>query len=357
MAKSFRQVLNENNKKTKVVVFVFILFYSMIGLLIDIVVQSYSMGHTTYQSYIDNNYSYHHLKPSNIIDSFYQTLYRLITFQNIPWCTLIMFGIALISIFLSLKLYDKAMLLGTEYVLIDPQQRNLNSIEKQLYNIIDELRIAARLKYMPKVYIIEADYMNAFASGYSEQSAMVAITRGLMNKLNRSEVQAVMAHELSHIRHGDIKLTLMATILVNIMLISLDLLFNFSRFGFFTGHNRNDRDNSNAIALIAMVFLFILRIILPIITFFMMMFLSRTREYMADAGSIELTRDNTALASALLKIQGDYQMYNYQENKNIMRQTAYIYNPFKATDDLFSTHPSLENRLKAMGINPHKINN
>lgn len=344
MAKSFRQVLDENNRKTKMVIFIFILLYTLIGLLIDVATQSYFVSHNQYY----NSYTQQPIHLS-VVDTFMFSLYQLATFQHMPWCTLGMFGVAIISVFLSFKLYDKAMLLGTEYILIDPAKRQLNPIEKQLYNIIDELRIAARLQYMPKIYIIEADYMNAFASGYSEKSAMVAITRGLMSKLNRSEIQAVMAHELSHIRHGDIKLTLMATILVNIMLITLDLFLDFSRFGFFA-RGRNERDNGNAVALIAFVLLFVLRIILPIITFFMMMFLSRTREYMADAGSIELTRDNTALASALLKIQGDYQSHQYVEHKNTMRQAAYIYNPFKGTDSLFSTHPSLENRLKAMGV-------
>ena len=84
---------------------------------------------------------------------------------------------------------------------------------------------------MPKVYVIDADYMNAFASGYSEKSAMVAITQGLISKLNRAELQAVMAHELSHIRHMDIKLTLMAAVLSNITLIVIDLLFRSVIFG------------------------------------------------------------------------------------------------------------------------------
>jgi heat shock protein HtpX len=344
MAKSFRQVLDENNRKTKMVIFVFLLLYTLIGLLIDVASQAFIVSHGQYY----NSYTQQPIH-FNAWDAFMFSFYQLITFEHMPWATIIMFVVAVISVFLSFMLYDRAMLMGTEYILIDPNKRALNNVEKQLYNIIDELRIAARLQYMPKIYIIDADYMNAFASGYSEKSAMVAITKGLINKLNRAEIQAVMAHELSHIRHGDIKLTLMATILVNIMLITLDLFLDFSRFGFFA-RSRNDRDNGGVVSLIAFFLLLALRIVLPIITFFMMMFLSRTREYMADAGSVELTRDNTALASALLKIQGDYQSHSYVEHKNTMRQAAYIYNPFKGTDSWFSTHPSLENRLKAMGV-------
>src|SRR5438270_7626552 len=93
------------------------------------------------------------------------------------------------------------------------------------------MKVAASIRYMPKVFIIEANYMNAFASGYSEKSSMVAITRGLMNKLTREEMKAVMAHELSHIRHLDIKLTLMASVLSNIILMVLDILYFSVLFG------------------------------------------------------------------------------------------------------------------------------
>src|SRR5258707_11382365 len=96
---------------------------------------------------------------------------------------------------------------------------------RQLYNVVEEMKIAAGLKFMPKVYIIEANYMNAFASGLGESNALVAITRGLLEKLDRDELQAVMAHELSHIRHNDIRLTMTVAILSNLMLIAIDLVF------------------------------------------------------------------------------------------------------------------------------------
>ena len=134
------------------------------------------------------------------------------------------------------------MLLGTEYYEITPESaRNLN--EKQLYNVVEEMKVAAGLRYMPKVFLIEADYMNAFASGYSEKSAMVAITRGLFEKLDQAELQAVMAHELSHIRHMDIKLTLTVAILSNIILIVLDILFYSMLF------KRNGRNGDNRLVI------------------------------------------------------------------------------------------------------------
>jgi heat shock protein HtpX len=227
--------------------------------------------------------------------------------------------------------------------------------EKQLYNVIEELKVAAGLHYMPKIYIIEADYMNAFASGYSEKSAMMAITRGLMEKLNRAELQAVMAHELSHIRHQDIKLTLMASVLSNLILLVLDVLFY--KF-LFSGGRRNQQQQ-----MIFMIIM-ILRYVMPLVTILLMMYLSRTREFMADAGCVELMRDNEPLASALLKIHQDHTAnvqqsqaaYNQSAHEEI-RRASYLYDPRYAginagqsLSNLFSTHPPLKARLAALGV-------
>src|SRR5207249_9969496 len=130
------------------------------------------------------------------------------------------------------------MLLGTEYHEITPTSAQ-NVAEQQLYNVVEEMKIAAGLRYMPRVFIIDADYMNAFASGYSEKSAIMAITRGLLQKLNRDELQAVMAHELSHIRHLDIKLTLTASLLANLSTLVLDMFFYNA---IFAGGNRESNN-------------------------------------------------------------------------------------------------------------------
>ncbi len=200
--------------------------------------------------------------------------------------------------------------------------------------------------------------MNAFASGYSQKSAMVAITRGLLEKLDRAEIQAVMAHELSHIRHLDIKLTLTASVLANLTLIIIDILFFGVVFG---GSGRNNRREGGNWLFIVIV---ILRYLLPLITMVLMLFLSRTREYMADAGAVELMRDNEPLARALLKIQGDYDAHQQQyadaykqTPHEQVRRAAYIFDPTVANiseaqggSDLFSTHPNIIKRLKAIGF-------
>lgn len=329
----WRQTIRANNRKTIFVIVLFFLIYLALGLLVD--------------TYIYTS-QYPGAMPSQIFMG-------LLTLKLFPMVTLIMFGIAAISLLVTFSLHDRIMLLGTEYKEITPQTAQ-SSMEKQLYNVIEELKIAAGLHYMPKIYIIDADYMNAFASGYSEKSAMMAITRGLIEKLNRSELQAVMAHEMSHIRHMDIKLTLMASVLANLMLMVLDIFFYSAVF------SRRSSDNRSGNGLVSIIFL--LRYLLPVINILLLLYLSRTREYMADAGSVELLRDNQPLASALIKINGDHQAhqdaYNaaYQQtpHENVRRE-AYIFdptqagiNPMSSLADVFSTHPNLKDRLAALGI-------
>lgn len=328
----WRKTLRQNNRRTRVVIALFFLIYGGIGVLVDMYIASAS---------------YPRVPLSTLFEA-------LVTFEIFPIATVIMLAIAAISLWISYMFYDKLMLLGTEYHEITPETARTVE-EQQLYNIIEETKIAAGMRYMPKVYIIEADYMNAFASGYSEKSAMVAITRGLMQKLNRDEIQAVMAHELSHIRHLDIKLTLTASLLSNMSIMVIDMLFYNAMFS-----GRRDDDNRSRNSLFTIIM--IIRFLLPIISMLLLLYLSRTRELMADAGAVQLTRDNQPLARALLKIQGDYsansQTYSAQPTRNEnVRREAYIFDPLQAgvrsmvsLNDMFSTHPSLETRLAALGI-------
>ena len=328
----WRGLIRRNTRRTYFVIVSFILIYYCIGLLIDAFIYS---GHYPYASLS-------------------QIFFAWISFHLFPTVALIAGVIAVISLWVTFIFYDKLMLLGTEYREITPATAKTTQ-EIQLYNVVEEMKVAAGLQYMPKVFLIEADYMNAFASGYSEKSAMVAITRGLIEKLDRSELQAVMAHELSHIRHGDIKLTLMASVLSNLMLMMLDVLFYSAIFA-----RRSDSRGRNNLLFIIVI----LRWLLPLTTVLLMLYLSRTREYMADAGCVELTRNNEPLARALLKIQGDYRqnVANYSQvsqetSHESVRRQAYIFDPlqagissFGALSDAFSTHPSIEKRLAALGI-------
>ncbi|TAK78035.1 MAG: zinc metalloprotease HtpX [Gammaproteobacteria bacterium] len=331
----WRKTLRQNNQRTFIVIALFFLIYCSIGMLVDMYLYSSAYPHA----------------------SISQLFIALITFQVFPIATLIMLIIAAISLFVSYTFHDTLMLLGTEYHEITPTTARTVA-EKQLYNVVEEMKIAAGLRYMPKVYLIDADYMNAFASGYSEKSAMVAITRGLMEKLNRDELQAVMAHELSHIRHLDIKLTLTASLLANLTIMVLDIFFYSAVFS-----NRRDSEDNRSRNTLALIII-ILRYVLPVISVLLLLYLSRTRELMADAGSVELMRTNQPLASALLKISTDYNQhqaayaaaYQTTPHENVRRE-AYIFDPTQAgmmgissLNDFFSTHPSLEERLNALGF-------
>jgi heat shock protein HtpX len=331
----WRSTLRQNSQRTYIVIFLFFAIYIGIGFLADMYMYSVS---------------YPRAEPS-------QLFYGLITLQLFPLITLVMTAVAAISLYVSYAFYDKLMLLGTEYHEINDKTASTVE-EQQLYHVIEEMKISAGLRYMPKVFIIEADYMNAFASGYSEKSAMVAITRGLMQKLNRDELQAVMAHELSHIRHMDIKLTLTASLLANLTIIVLDILFYNAVFS----SRRNNEENRSNGGLVMIIM--IVRYLLPVISVLLLLYLSRKRELMADAGCVELMRDNEPLARALIKINDDHtthrddyrQAYASTPHENVRRE-AYIFDPFQAgiepitsISDAFSTHPSLATRLEALGF-------
>ena len=326
---NWREQLRRNERRTRMVILSYVGLFIVVGLVVDTLIL-----HSAYKG-----------------SSIEQCFYALITFQAMPLATGIMGVIAGISLLVTFAMYDKIMLLGTDSHEITPETA-ASLEEKQFYHVVEEMKIAAGLQYVPKVFIIEADYMNAFASGYSEKSAMVAITRGLMKKLSRAEMQAVMAHELSHVRHQDIKLNLTVAVLSNILLIVIDTLFYSVLF------NRDDRRDDNRLFLVILV----LRYVVPLLTLVLALFLSRTREYMADAGAVELMRDNEPLARALLKISEDHEQhadeyaaaYGNTAHEQV-RRSSYLFdpsdmNPMKSLHNAFSTHPSVEERLKALGF-------
>jgi heat shock protein HtpX len=347
-AADWRGQLARNHRKTIVVIGIFIFIYAALGFLLDLYIHGAFMSNAVVQGQHYGNQAY-----INSGAGFGEVFISLLTFKIIPGATIILGVVAIIAVMITFSMHDRLMLLGTKYYAITPKTaRNLE--EQQLYNIVEEMKIAAGVRYMPKIYVIEADYMNAFASGYSEKSALIAVTQGLMKKLKRDELQAVIAHEFSHIRHGDIKLTLIASVLSNIMLIVIDLLFYNMLF------SRDNRQQGNAFVVIIIV----LRFLLPLITVLLMLYLSRTREYMADAGSVELVRDNNPLAKALIKISqdqqddtGGHQSAYMKTSHEDIRRAAYIFDPFKdglhplkSMSTLISTHPSIADRLKAIGF-------
>jgi heat shock protein HtpX len=221
----------------------------------------------------------------------------------------------------------------------------------RLYNVVEEMKIAAGLERMPDVYIIDDPALNAFATGRDVQHASVAITSGLLAKLNRDELQGVIAHEIGHIKNRDIRLMTLASVMLGAIVI---LAWYGTRVLFFSGMsggNRRGSDNNNGggAQIIIMVIGLVLMILAPIIAQILYFTLSRKREYLADASSALYTRYPEGLASALEKLQN-----NNTQVKNANKATAplYISNPFykkgMAVNDLFATHPPLAERIKIL---------
>lgn len=339
---NWREVVRKNTRRTYFVIATFLIVFFLLGIFVD-TIWRYSELANAYYSQTGNQ-----LPISEVF-------WALATFQIPPYATMIISIVAIIWVFITFSMYDKIMLSGTEYNEIAADSQD--PLAKKVYNVVEEMKVAAGMKYMPKVFLIDANYMNAFASGYSEKSAMVAITTKLANALTRDELQAVMAHELTHIRNQDIKLNLFTMVLSNMMLIIMDLLFYSALF---SGNSRsNNNRNNNAAAFF--IIIIILRYVLQLFTIFMMLFLSRTREYMADAGAVELMRTNMPMANALMKISNDSKspesQHSYKHNKNEnLRRASYIFDPLSVginggdMSDMFSTHPSIEKRLASMGV-------
>lgn len=216
----------------------------------------------------------------------------------------------------------------------------------QLWNVVEELAIAGGMP-MPKVFIIDDNAMNAFATGRDPQHASVAITRGLMNKLNREELQGVMAHEMSHVRNYDIRFAMLMAVMVGSIVLLADIV---RRSILYSSHSRSSRSRDsrggNQARAVLVVFAVILSIVAPLLATIIQLAVSRQREYLADASAVELTRNPAGLISALKKLSADR-----AELKGASKgmQHLYIVNPFlkkkKGRDSLFSTHPALSSRI------------
>jgi heat shock protein HtpX len=217
----------------------------------------------------------------------------------------------------------------------------------QLFNVVNEMAIAAGIP-MPKVYIIDDPSPNAFATGRDPQHSSIAVTTGLLQKMNREELQGVLGHEMSHIRNYDIRFTLIVGVLVG----SIALLAQFFlRYTFWFGGGRsrdNDRGGGGGLAIVLLVVGIVMAILAPIFSAFVQMAVSRQREYLADASSVELTRNPHGLESALAKLASDKESLAVA---NGATQHLYIVNPLKKLGGgaaLFSTHPPIVDRINRL---------
>ena len=208
----------------------------------------------------------------------------------------------------------------------------------ELSVILENLCIASGLP-KPKLYVIDDPSPNAFATGRNPENAVICVTTGLLEKLNKYELEGVVAHEMGHIKNYDILLSTVISVFVGLVVMLSDWFMRFS----FRGRRRNDSDRGGAIiAVIAIVFL----ILSPIFATLMQLAISRKREFLADATAIEFTRNPDGLINALIKISGDP---NILKRANKSTAHMYISNPFKNKNkDLWSTHPAIEKRIEAL---------
>ena len=235
---------------------------------------------------------------------------------------------------------------GDRMVLAASRAREITHEDAPVFfNVVEEMAIAGGLP-MPKIYIIEDSAPNAFATGRDPEHASVAVTSGLLEKLDRDELQGVIAHEMSHVGNYDIRYAMLVGILVGTTVLISDF---FLRGLWFGGGRGNRRDGGGQAQLIMMIVAIVFAILAPIFARLLQLSISRQREYLADATAVRITRNPKGLADALQKISGDQDVL---EAANRATAHLYIVNPIKKFEKrakgLFSTHPPIEERIQIL---------
>ena len=218
----------------------------------------------------------------------------------------------------------------------------------KIVNILDALMVTSGLSHKPRLYVVDDVQPNAFATGRNPENSVICVTTGLLEKLDYYELEGVIAHELSHIKNYDIRLSCVVSVMVGFMVMLSDL---FSRILFWGGAKDRDSDSKGNGILIIIVLIFL--ILSPIFGSLMQLALSRKREFLADATAVEFTRNPEGLISALQKLDADS---NQLKTANSATANMYIVNPFKKntkegkkkSSSLWSTHPSIEDRIEAL---------
>ncbi len=223
-------------------------------------------------------------------------------------------------------------------------------VQPQLYNVVEEMAIAANLPKIPKIFIVNEQAPNAFATGRKPENSVVAVTAGLLSQLNRNELQGVIAHEISHIVNRDVLFMTFAGIMLGMIVIISEV---FTRGYFYGGGSLNRYKNKSSSngneQLILIVFSIIFAITAPFLAQLLYFAISRKREYLADASAVRLTRYPEGLANALEKLsQNRFNLIS----ANKATAGMYIVNPLKKTgmqiEDLTSTHPPISERIKIL---------
>jgi heat shock protein HtpX len=224
------------------------------------------------------------------------------------------------------------------------------SDDPQLFNVVEEMSIAANMP-MPRIFVIEDAALNAFATGRDPQHAAVAITRGLRQRLSRDELQAVMAHEMAHVRNFDIRLAMFVAVLVGFVVMLADVFARYMWWGGGSRRRGGRQGGGGAVQIVVLVLALLLMILAPLFAKLIQLALSRQREYLADATAADMTRHPEALAAALAKLEADPEGLRAAN-----RGTAHMYivNPFKSHSSgfsasaMFRTHPAIKDRVNRL---------
>jgi len=219
----------------------------------------------------------------------------------------------------------------------------------QLYNVVEEMRIAAGMTVTPKIYIINSEMPNAFAAGMKQEDSVIAVTAGLLGRLNRDELQGVVAHEMSHINNRDIRFMTIAGVMMGTIILLAQIFLRGMMFSG-GGSRRSSNEGGGAGQIILIIIVIAVAILAPIMAQLLYFAISRKREYLADASAARLTRYPEGLASALEKIaSSDAQI----TTANKVTAPLYIVNPLKRASnkrvsDLSSTHPPISERIRIL---------
>lgn len=220
-------------------------------------------------------------------------------------------------------------------------------VNRELYHLVENLCIATGLP-IPKVYVIEDSAPNAFATGRDPEHAVICVTTGLLQKLDKREIEGVLAHELAHIQNFDIRFMMLVTVMVGVIALLSDMMLRWTLWGG-RGRRRNNDNGGGQLQLIFLLAGLVLAILAPIIAALIKMAISRKREYLADASAALMTRYPEGLARALEKISSDTDPL---EAANKATAHLYIDNPLKEhkswLNNMFSTHPPAGERIKRL---------
>ena len=235
---------------------------------------------------------------------------------------------------------------STEIVMSMNGAREVSEQEApELYHVVQDMAMVAQIP-MPRVYIVEDASPNAFATGSKPENAAVAATTGLLALMNREELESVMGHEVSHIRNYDIRISTIAVALTSAVTMLSSMAGRMMWYGG-GGPRRNDRDNDNGLGIVLMIVSLLALLLAPLAATLVQLAISRQREYLADASSVELTRNPRGMINALLKLDNSQPMEHHVDDASA---ALYINDPKKkgGLQKLFYTHPPISDRIERL---------